>query len=148
MNIQVPYEVGAGPAVLGINNNSQIAGFRLQIAPTSPGILSDGAGNVLPNSIARQGANATIFLTGAGDVPTLRTAFAPSLSTPPASQPRPLQPVSVTVGGVQAFVQSGGLAPGFDRYRASELHCAAVATGRGAIRSGDGRRRIESARKF
>jgi len=138
VNIQVPYEVGAGPAVLGINNNGQIAGFRLQIAPTSPGILSDGAGNVLPNSIARQGANATIFLTGAGDVPTLRTAFAPSLSTTPASQPRPLQPVSVTVGGVQAFVQ----------YRASELHCAAVATGRGAIRSGDGRRRIESARKF
>ena len=112
MNIQVPYEVGAGPAVLGINNNGQIAGFRLQIAPTSPGILSDGAGNVLPNSIARQGANATIFLTGAGDVATLRTAFAPTLSTPPASQPRPLQPVSVTVGGVQAFVQSGGLAPG------------------------------------
>src|SRR6185295_7130065 len=81
VNIQVPYEVGAGTAVLGINNNGQIAGIRLQIAPAAPGILSDATGNIVPTSSARQGGYGTIFFTGAGEVsPALKTAFAPSLA--------------------------------------------------------------------
>jgi uncharacterized protein (TIGR03437 family) len=113
LNIQVPYAAGAGQAVLGINNNGQIAGFQFQTTPTSPGILTDSMGRVFPNSSVRQGAYATIFLTGMGEVsPALKTAVAPSLTVSPASQPRPIQPVSVTVGGVTAFVQYGGLAPG------------------------------------
>jgi uncharacterized protein (TIGR03437 family) len=35
-----------------------------------------------------------------------------TFTTSPASQPRPVQPVSVTVGGVTAFVQYGVVAPG------------------------------------
>jgi len=113
VNIQIPYEVGAGPAILGINNNGQIAGFPFTIAPTAPGILSDEMGFAAPNSSARQGGYGTVFLTGAGEVsPALKTGFAPLITTAPASQPKPVQPVSVTVGGVPAFVQYGGLAPG------------------------------------
>ena len=113
LNIQVPYAVGAGPGVVGINNNGQIAGFPIQIAPTAPGIFSDALGNAAPNASAQPGATATIFLTGAGEVsPALKTAFAPSPLIPPASQPKPLQPVSVTVGNVPAFVLLEGLATG------------------------------------
>ncbi len=113
LNIQVPYAAGAGPAVLGINNNGQIAGYSFQIAPTAPGILSDAMGSVFPDSSARQGAYATVFLTGAGEVAwALKTAYVPSLNDPPADQPRPIQPVSVTVAGVPALIQYGGLAPG------------------------------------
>ncbi|HEY2842313.1 MAG TPA: peptidase S8, partial [Bryobacteraceae bacterium] len=113
LNIQIPYSAGAGPAVLGINNNGQIAGYAFQIAPTAPGILADAVGNISPNSSALQGASASLFLTGAGEVsPALKTAFAPSAATAPASQPKPIQPVSITIGGVQAFVQYGSLAPG------------------------------------
>ena len=36
LNIQIPYEAGAGPAVLGITNNGQVAGFEFQIAPSAP----------------------------------------------------------------------------------------------------------------
>ena len=105
--------MGAGPGILGINNNGEIAAIPLQIAPTAPGILPDAAGSVFPNASAQPGGYATIFLTGAGEVsPALKTAFAPSLTASPASQPRPVQPLSVTVGGVPAFVQYGGLAPG------------------------------------
>ena len=113
LNVQVPYEVGAGPGILGINNNGEIAAIPLQMAPTAPGILADAAGAVFSNPSAKQGEYATILLTGAGEVsPALKTAFAPSLTVSPASQPRPVQPLSVTVGGVPAFVQYGGLAPG------------------------------------
>jgi uncharacterized protein (TIGR03437 family) len=113
LNIQVPFEVGAGTAVLGINNNGQIAGFQFQIAPAAPGIIADATGSVFPTASARQGAIATILITGAGEVsPALKTAYVPSLTTPLSAQPRPVQGVSVTVGGVPAFIQNAGLAPG------------------------------------
>jgi uncharacterized protein (TIGR03437 family) len=113
LNIQVPFEVGAGTAVVGINNNGQIAGFQFQIAPAAPGIIADATGSVFPTASARQGAIATILITGAGEVsPALKTAYVPSLTTPLSAQPRPVQGVSVTVGGVPAFIQNAGLAPG------------------------------------
>lgn len=113
LNVQVPYEVGAGTAVLGINNNGQIAGFQFQLTPTAPGILTDAAGNVSPASNLRPGGVGTIYITGIGEVsPHLKTGYAASPTTSPASQPKPLQPISVTIGGVQAFLQYGGLAPG------------------------------------
>ena len=113
VNIQVPYAVGAGPAVLGINNNGQIAGFQIQVAPTSPGVVSDAMGNLFPNGSAQQGASATLFVTGVGEVsPAVKTAYAPSATTSAANQVRPVQGISLTVGGVPAFVQSGSLAPG------------------------------------
>ncbi len=113
LNIQVPYAVGAGPGVVGINNNGQIAGFSIQIAPTAPGIFSDALGNAAPNASAQPGATATIFLTGAGEVsPALKTAFAVPSPPIPGTQPKPVQPVSVTVGNVPAFVVNEALAVG------------------------------------
>ena len=116
LTIQVPYEVGAGPAVLGVNNNGQIAGYQIQIAASSPGIFADSSGNVLPSSTVAQGGLTTLYLTGAGDVtPALKTAYEgpPVTSVTPASTlPKPVLPLSVTVGGVPAFVQFAGIPPG------------------------------------
>jgi uncharacterized protein (TIGR03437 family) len=112
VTIQVPYEAGAGPAVLGINNNGQIGGFSFQIEPSSPAILADASGNVSPISTVNQGGSVALYVVGVGDVsPALRTGFSPTGATPVANLPKPLLPLSVTVGGVPAFVEFAGVAP-------------------------------------
>jgi len=112
INLQIPYEVGAGPAVLGIDKNGEIAGFPIQIAPAAPGIFADAGGNLLPNAAVPPGGVATLYLTGAGEVsPAFKTGYAPTATTAPANLPKPRLPISVTVGGVPAFLQFLGLAP-------------------------------------
>jgi uncharacterized protein (TIGR03437 family) len=112
LNIQIPYAVGAGPAVLGVNNNGHIAGLQFHLAPSSPGIFTDGNGNIAVTSTAQQGGSATIYVTGAGEVsPALKTAYAVPL-TATSNLPKPLLPISVTVGGVPAFVQFAAIGPG------------------------------------
>jgi uncharacterized protein (TIGR03437 family) len=113
INIQVPYEIGAGPGVVGINKNGEIAGFPVQITPAAPGIFADAKGNAGPNVTAKQSATATVLVTGVGEItPALKTAYLPVptfSSTPSAAPYRPVLPLSVTVGGVAAFVQSANL---------------------------------------
>jgi uncharacterized protein (TIGR03437 family) len=113
LNIQVPYEVGAGPAVLGVNNHGQIAAFQLQVTPAAPAIVVDTNGNILPTTSVVQGKLVTMYMTGDGDVtPALVTGVSPSAGTPATSLPHPRLPVTVTVGGVQAFLQFVGIPPG------------------------------------
>ena len=113
LNVQVPYWVGSGPAVLGVNNNGAIAGTHLQISSSSPGILTDGKGKALPITTAAQGAPAALYVTGDGEVtPQLNTGYSPSPGSSLASLPRPVQPLGVTVGGVQALVSFYGITPG------------------------------------
>ena len=117
LNIQVPFEAGSGPAVLGINNNGQIAGFQFQIAPTAPGIFTDGAGNVTPAVSLAPGGIGVLYMTGQGDVTqSLATGFAPASGTAVANLPRPMLPLSVTVGGAQAFIEFAGVPPGLIGY--------------------------------
>jgi len=113
INLQVPYAVGAGPAVLGIDNNGQVAGFAFQIAPAAPGVFADTGGNLVPRGSAPQGGVATLYVNGIGEVsPAQRTAFSPSAATSPINLPKPVLPFSVTVGGLPAFLQFVGVAPG------------------------------------
>jgi uncharacterized protein (TIGR03437 family) len=113
ITIQVPYEAGAGPGVLGVNNNGNIAGFQMQIAPSAPGIFADSSGNLSPNAAAGADRTATLYFTGDGDVtPALLTGFAPSILTAPSNLPKSRLPVSVTVGGVPVFITFYGVAPG------------------------------------
>jgi adhesin/invasin len=110
VNIEVPYEAGAGPAVLGLNNNGQIYGYQFQIAPSAPGIAADENGNIIPDAAAQQGSVATLYITGFGDVtPAIPTGLAPTTLTP---SPQPLLPLTVTVGGVEVFLQFVGIPPG------------------------------------
>jgi len=110
VNIQIPYACGAGPAVVGINNNGEIAGISLVVAPSAPSIFADGNGFATGVSTVKAGAVATVYFTGAGEIsPTLKTAYAPT-SVASSLAYLPVQGVQVTVGGVPAFVLSTHLA--------------------------------------
>jgi uncharacterized protein (TIGR03437 family) len=113
INIQIPYEAGSGPAVIGVNNNGQIAGFQFQIAPSAPGIVTDGNGNINPTASAAPGAIGVLYVTGDGDVtPALPDGFSPRAGTPLADLPKSYLPFSVTIGGQQAFLKFVGITPG------------------------------------
>jgi uncharacterized protein (TIGR03437 family) len=42
LNIQIPYETGIGPAVLGVNNSGQVASYVFTVAASAPGIFTLG----------------------------------------------------------------------------------------------------------
>ena len=112
MNIQIPYTVGTGPAVLGVNNNGQIAGYQFQVAPSAPGIFADQNSNLVPTASIQQGGIATLYMTGVGEVtPAFLTGRGPSATTAASSLPTPALPLSVTVGNQPAFLYFVGLAP-------------------------------------
>jgi uncharacterized protein (TIGR03437 family) len=105
INFQIPYETGAGTAVLGVNNNGQVASFSFPVAPSGPGIFPDAfidpAGAAVTS--AARGEILTLFITGDGDAsPPIATGAPPPAGTPVASLPAPRLPVTVTVGGVPA----------------------------------------------
>jgi len=111
VNVQIPYEAGAGQAVLGIDNNGQIAGMQFPISVTAPGIFADASGNLSPTSTVAQGGTVTLYMDGAGEVSDLiDTGRAPATAAQ-ANGSQPLLPVSVTVGGAQAFLRNSMLAP-------------------------------------
>ncbi len=113
LTIQIPYEVGSGPAVLGVNNNGQIAAYSFQIAPAAPGIFTDSSGAPAPTGSGLAGQPFALYITGEGDVfPSLLTGATPQLGTPPSRLPQPLLPVAVTVGGLPAVVSFAGISSG------------------------------------
>jgi uncharacterized protein (TIGR03437 family) len=114
INLQVPYEAGAGQAVLAINNNGQIASYPFQVAVTAPGLVGAAYDNSTgaPVSAAQAGGPEVLlaFVTGEGDVtPTLATGATPaSTITDPTKLPHPRLPLTMTIGGV-AVTSSHGL---------------------------------------
>jgi uncharacterized protein (TIGR03437 family) len=105
MNIQIPYETGAGTAVLGVENNGQVASYSFPVAPSGPGIFPnafiDPTGAAATS--ASPGETLTLFITGDGDAsPPIATGVPPPAGTPVANLPAPRLPVTVTVGGVLA----------------------------------------------
>jgi uncharacterized protein (TIGR03437 family) len=107
LTVQIPFEAGAGPAVLGVNNNGAIAGFQFQIAAAAPAIFAD------PNLSAKPGAYATVYVAGVGETtPLLRTGATAPGNTPVASLPKLALPLNVTVGGVPALVQFAAIPAG------------------------------------
>jgi uncharacterized protein (TIGR03437 family) len=113
LRVQIPYEVGAGPAVVGVNNNGQIAGYAIKAAPVAPAIYVDSSGFVAGNANAVIGGKAVFTLTGDGDVtPSLSTGYTPVGTTTIPSTYKARLPLSVTVGGLDVFVTNYGLQPG------------------------------------
>ena len=123
--MQVPFEAGAGPAVLGISNNGWIAGSLFQIVPAAPVISTDANGHPLPNSTFTQGSAATIYVSGTGEVSSSMPTGYATAGTQPGGY-KPLLPVSVTIGGSPAFVQSMGNAPG--QYGVTQINLIVPAT--------------------
>jgi uncharacterized protein (TIGR03437 family) len=109
VNVQVPYETGTGLAILGVNNNGQVASFPFTVAPSAPGVFTAPDGSLLPSATARQGQNAVAFITGDGDTTTfLITGASPPSGTTISNLPRTRLPVTVTVGGLPATVTFAG----------------------------------------
>jgi uncharacterized protein (TIGR03437 family) len=115
IDVQIPYETGAGPAVLAINNNGQVATSVFTVAVTAPGLypsaFDNTTGKMVPS--AAPGKSLLLFMTGEGDVtPTLATGATPALNSNPSNYPAPRLPVAVTVGGVAAKVTFQGVPNG------------------------------------
>jgi uncharacterized protein (TIGR03437 family) len=112
LNIQIPYEAGAGRAVLGINFNGQVAFHEFTIAPSAPGIFA-WEGALVPTASGRPGDTLPLFMTGEGDVsPFFGTNRTPPSTVPLDQLPKPVLPVTVTVGGLQAAIQFIGIPSG------------------------------------
>jgi uncharacterized protein (TIGR03437 family) len=106
LNIQIPYETGAGNAVLGVNNNGQVASFLFTVTPSAPGVFA------VPIT-GKPGDTVTLYLTGEGLISTLlATGATPFSATPLALLPQPDLPLTVTVGGIQATIAFAGIPPG------------------------------------
>jgi uncharacterized protein (TIGR03437 family) len=113
LNIQIPYETGAGPAVLGVNNNGQVASYPFTVAPSAPGIFTTPNLALVPSPSGRRGDTLTLFVTGEGDVsPLLATGASPFFATPVSLLPQPKLPVTVTIGGVSSEIKFAGIPPG------------------------------------
>ncbi len=147
INVQVPYETGAGLAVLGVNNNGQLSSFPFTVAPAAPGLFTAADGSVTPSGSARQGQPAVAFITGDGDTNTfLITGASPPTGTATSRLPRPRLPVSVTVGGLPATVSFVGTPIGlvgisqinFTVPAAAPLGSQAVVVTVGGVRSQSG----------
>ncbi len=111
--VQIPYEAGAGPAVLAVNNNGLVAFYRFQISVTAPGIFTAPDLSVAPNSSGKPGDTLLAFITGDGDLtPTLATGAAPASTTALSRLPKSRQPLTLTVGGVAATVSFYGVPSG------------------------------------
>jgi uncharacterized protein (TIGR03437 family) len=118
VNLQVPYEAGAGSAVLAIDNNGQIASFPFTTRVTAPGLLNTAYDNSsgAPVSAAQAGGGEVLllFVTGEGDVtPTLGTGATPSATiTNPANLPHSRLPLTLTLGGVTVTPLFAGIPSG------------------------------------
>jgi uncharacterized protein (TIGR03437 family) len=115
INLQVPYETGAGTAVLGVNNNGTVASLTFPVSAAAPGLFTDPAhpGALLPFSTGNRGDTLLAFITGEGLVlPFLATGASPFTATPLSLLPAPVLPVTVTVGGMPAQIAFAGIPPG------------------------------------
>jgi uncharacterized protein (TIGR03437 family) len=110
VNIQIPYEAGSGPAVLGINNNGKVAFYAIDIDTAAPSLWSAfvNTGFVVVGC-AKPGDVLVTYMTGDGDLSIyVPTGNVPVSGTPASRFPRTRLPVTVTVGGVPAAVAFSG----------------------------------------
>lgn len=108
VNLLMPFEIPAGQAVLGLNNNGQVASYVFPVSLAAPGIFVDGSGLLAGAETAARGAEIAFYITGQGDVsPAIASNTAVA---PPAPAPRPFQLLSVTIGGVPAAIDYAALA--------------------------------------
>ena len=98
INLQIPYELATGGAVLVVKSGAQTASISFTIQAAGPGIYVDYQnGNIVPSESAGVGSTIGFYVTGAGLVtPPEATGNVPS----PGTTPVPNLPVTLTIGGV------------------------------------------------
>jgi uncharacterized protein (TIGR03437 family) len=112
INLQIPYETGAGPAVLGVTNNGNVAAYTFTVTPTAPGIFAS-QGSMVPDISGAPGQTIVGFVTGDGDMtPTLATGATASAYATLAQLPHSRQPLTMTIGGESANIVFNGIVNG------------------------------------
>jgi uncharacterized protein (TIGR03437 family) len=105
---QIPYEIGTGPAVVGVSHDGIAAGYMIQVAPAAPAIYADANGNAALNATVQAGKTATFTMTGDGVTnPILPDGYYPSTSS---LTYKTALPFTLTIGGSPAFLTSYGIA--------------------------------------
>ena len=124
INIQVPFEVAAGPQPVIVTNAGGVStSFNVTVAPLAPSIFDlDGKGlaSIVKNADfslvtsanpAKAGDVLVIYMTGLGQTtPAVQTG---ALVVPPAGAFNNTAPVTVTIGGVTAPVAYSIASPSF-----------------------------------
>jgi len=114
INLQVPYEAGAGPSVLAINNGGKISEYQFNLGVSAPGLFGIWDPQGRPVNSAKAGQTLVAYITGEGDVsPFLATGATPVSGTSAANLPKPRQPLSITIGGQPATILFNGIPSGF-----------------------------------
>ena len=113
LNIQVPYETPAGPALLAVQNNGEVTTYGFDVSFSGPGIFTDAKRSIVPYPSGSRGQTLILFVTGEGDVtPTLATGATPTPGTAVSSLPAPVLPATLKIGGVPATIDFIGVPPG------------------------------------
>ncbi len=113
VNVQIPYETQPGPATLTVGNPFTNLNFNFTVANTAPGIFTFADGSVNPSRAGAKGQEVFLYVTGEGVVsPALATGDTPAADTPITRLPKPVQPVTVTVGGIAAKLDFVGIPTG------------------------------------
>jgi len=102
LNVQIPYTITPNSlsfATLTVNCNGQSASTQFAVEAAAPGIFTDPStgGGLVGYPTAAVGQTIALYMTGEGvDSPSAVTGSTPA----PNVTPKPVQAVSITVGGV------------------------------------------------
>jgi uncharacterized protein (TIGR03437 family) len=121
INLQIPFEVGPGTAMVNLMASSGVVGgATIQIQTVGPGMFTQaGGGAAVLNqdySVNGQGQPAAVgsviaaYLTGLGPV---QPRVATGVPAPLNALSRTTGSVTATIGGIPATVEFSGLAPGY-----------------------------------
>ncbi len=111
INLQIPYGVTVGTARLTISYpQAGSASVNVPINATAPGIFTDNQLFTVPQNRCGRGETCILFITGQGAVsPTVATGAAPASNVLVSSLPRPVAPVTMTIGEVPAGIVFAGI---------------------------------------
>jgi uncharacterized protein (TIGR03437 family) len=113
LDIQIPYEIPPGQAILIVTSLGQIGVFSFTVGTAAPGIFMALDGSLVPSASGARGDTLSLYMTGQGAVsPSVATGAAPSPDTPLSQLPAPTLPVTVTIGGKLAPLAFVGIPPG------------------------------------
>ena len=113
INLQIPYSTQTGSARLTISYpQAGAASVDIPVRSTAPGIFTNGDLFTVPQTSCGRGQTCILYVTGQGAVePTIATGAAPSTRSTLETLPRPIAPVSMTIGDVPATVVFAGIPP-------------------------------------
>jgi uncharacterized protein (TIGR03437 family) len=106
INFQIPYETGAGPALVAVNNSGQVTTFPIVVSVAAPGLWNYfiSLSGIIGTS-AKSGDVLTTFMTGEGAVtPNIADGDTAPPGTSLANLPHARLPITITVNGQPATV--------------------------------------------